>query len=308
MTLRLLLGTALLWLTGCGKDPDATATPSSCSPPNTPVSLPGATFVMGADDGYPEEGPSRRVTVTPFAIDPHEVTNAQFAAFVEATGYRTTAEGPPDPELHPDIPADRLEAGSAVFQAPDRDGPPQWWVFRRHATWRAPEGAGSSIDGRGQHPVVHVSYADAQAYAAWAGGTLPTEAQWEYAARGGLDGKRFSWGDAPAPPADPSRANTWQGPFPFFDEAADGYAGTAPVGCYPPNGFGLYDMTGNVWEWTADRFDAADPNSGLIKGGSFLCAENWCRRYRPAARHPQERDFSTAHLGFRVVYPATPGA
>lgn len=293
---------ASLWLAACGEQ----AAPAAlCGAANAPVNLPGGTFTMGAADGYPEEGPVRQVQVTAFAVDSHEVTNARFAEFVDATGYVTVAERRPDPSLHPDVPQDRLVPGSAVFRSPE-SGTNRWWHFVPGAYWRSPEGPGSTIENRMNHPVVHVAHADAAAFAAWAGGRLPTEAEWEYAARGGLDQARYTWGAGPAPHRNPTLANTWQGDFPFTDTGADGHRGSAPVGCFPPNGFGLYDMAGNVWEWTSDWFVAADANSGLIKGGSFLCAENYCRRYRPAARHPQERDFSTSHLGFRVVYPAVP--
>ncbi|REJ83201.1 MAG: formylglycine-generating enzyme family protein [Acidobacteria bacterium] len=278
---------------------------STCAAASRRIELPGGAFRMGADDGYPEEGPSREVEVAAFTIDSHEVTNARFAQFVDAEGHVTVAERDPDPALHPGIAPEELVPGSAVF-LPPADGAGGRWHFVAGASWRAPEGPGSDLEGRWDHPVVHVAYEDARAYAAWVGGRLPSEAEWEYAARGGLDGGRYAWGDGPPPERDPGRANTWQGEFPLSDEGADGHRGTAPVGCYPANGFGLHDMTGNVWEWTADRFDAGDPNSGVIKGGSYLCAANSCRRYRPAARHPQERDFSTSHLGFRVVYPATP--
>lgn len=293
---------ASLWLAACGEQ----AAPAAvCGAANAPVNLPGGTFTMGAADGYPEEGPVRQVQVTAFAVDSHEVTNARFAEFVDATGYVTVAERAPDPALHPDLPPAARQPGSAVFRAP-AEGAARGWQFVAGAFWRAPEGPGSTIEDRMTHPVVHVAHADAAAFAAWAGGRLPSEAEWEYAARGGLDGARYGWGDGPSPAADPTRANTWQGRFPGLNSVADGHAGTAPVGCYPANGHGLFDTTGNVWEWTGDRFDPTDPNSGLIKGGSFLCAENYCRRYRPAARHPHERDFSTSHLGFRVVYPAVP--
>jgi formylglycine-generating enzyme required for sulfatase activity len=280
---------------------------SGCGSSNARIELPGGSFRMGADDGYPEEGPSRQVKVGAFAIDRHEVTNRRFAEFVDATAYVTVAEREPDPALHPGIPSEQLVPGSAVFRSP-APGESRWWHFVPGANWRAPEGPGSNLDGRMDHPVVHVAYPDAAAFAAWAGGRLPTEAEWEYAARGGLNATRYAWGEGPPPHEDPTLANTWQGNFPFANSAADGHAGTAPVGCFPANGFGLHDMTGNVWEWTADRFDPADANSGLIKGGSFLCADNFCRRYRPAARHPQERDFSTSHLGFRVVYDRTADA
>ena len=178
------------------------------------------------------------------------------------------------------------------------------WRFIEGASWKAPDGPGSNILKTLDHPVNHIAYADALAYAKWAGGDLPSEAQWEYAARGGLDGAIYDWGDVEPDKQDLPRANTWQGIFPVINRASDGYLASAPVGCYEPNGYGLYDMTGNVWEWVKDSNPQA--NQGVIKGGSFLCADNYCRRYRPAARHPKELDFSTNHIGFRVVYPSEP--
>ena len=265
------------------------------------VALPGGEFSMGDARGYPEERPVRTVSVEPFAIDRTEVTNRRFREFIDATGYVTLAERRPDPLLHPDIPPERLVPGSAVFVAPLGSGSPQWWRFVEGAHWRAPEGPGSSIQDRLDHPVVHIAYEDARAFARWAGGALPTEAQWEYAARGGLASARYEWGEE-HPDKGAPKANTWQGAFPLQNSGADGFVGTAPVGCYAANGFGLHDMTGNVWEWTSTQFNPEDDNAGTIKGGSYLCAENYCRRFRPAARHPHERDFSTSHVGFRVVY------
>lgn len=273
--------------------------------PTEPVRIEGGAFEKGAGAIYPEEGATRRSSVDGFWIDPAEVTNARFARFVAETGYVTVAERAPDPTLHSSIPREALVPGSAVFAllGPDGDGV---WRFTPGASWHAPEGSRSTLKGREHEPVVHIAYDDAAAFAGWTGGRLPTEAEWEFAARGGLDGAAYEWGDAAPDDLPERRANTWQGVFPVIDTGADGYQGTAPVGCYAPNGYGLHDMTGNVWEWTAD----ADPakNLGIIKGGSYLCAENYCRRYRPAARHPQELDFSTNHLGFRVVYDAAPTA
>lgn len=299
----LAVGLICAALSGCS-EPTRSAellSAAACTPDRARVLLDGGTFKMGSRDMYPEERPVRSASVTSFAISSTEVTNREFAAFVTETGYLTTAEQTPDPTLHQEIAPDDLVAGSAVFVSPLVSGSRQWWQFVPGANWRAPEGPGSTVTERLDHPVVHVSYADALAYADWAGGDLPTEAEWEFAARAGLDGARFEWGNEP-PEQGAAKANTWQGMFPLEDTAADGHAGTAPVGCYPANAFGLYDMTGNVWEWTHGQFNAADPNSGLIKGGSYLCADNFCRRYRPAARHPQERDFSTSHIGFRVVF------
>ena len=267
----------------------------------TVVALNGGDFLMGEDRGYPDEAPVRAATVGAFSIDAFEVTNRRFAAFVDETGYVTVAERVPDPADFPGIPANALAPGSAVFTPPLSNGSPTWWRFTEGASWRTPEGPGSAIDDRMDHPVIHIAYEDAQAFAAWAGGDLPSEAEWEYAARGGLVGARYEWGEEDPHQGEP-RANTWQGIFPVVNLEKDGHARTAPVGCFPANGFGLYDMTGNVWEWTKDAYRPGDANSGLIKGGSFLCAENFCQRYRPAAKHEQERNFSASHIGFRLVY------
>jgi len=279
------------------------------------------------------------VTVSGFWMDEHTVTNEAFAAFVAATGYRTVAERPLDPALYPGADPMLLKPGSAVFFMPR--GPVSMndvrsrWAYVPGADWRHPEGPASSLEGRAREPVVHVAFEDAEAYAAWAGKALPTEAEWEFAARGGLDGAMFCWGDE-FMPGGRFMANTWQGRFPFRDEGADGFAGRAPVGSFPPNGYGLYDMAGNVWQWTADWYSdrhpseaespccvPRDPRGGaeapsydrtqpqihvprkVIKGGSYLCAPNYCRRYRPAARHPQMIDTGTCHIGFRCIIPAT---
>lgn len=267
---------------------------------------------MGSDSHYSEEGPSRNVTLPAFKIDPFEVTRARFKNFVDETGYVTTAERKPDPRLHPGIPADKLVAGSALFTMALGENTAGRWQFVPGASWRSPDGPkpdrpesdrqGSNITAEYNHPVNHVSYEDARTFAKWAGGDLPSEDQWEFAARGGLIGAAYEWGDTPPDQQDIPRANTWQGIFPVINKATDGYLASAPVGCYEANGFGLYDMTGNVWEWVKETDPEA--NQGVIKGGSFLCADNYCRRYRPAARHPQELDFSTNHIGFRVAYPA----
>ena len=260
--------------------------------------IPGGVFVMGADRAYPEERPKREAEVAPFRLMAYEVTNAQFQAFIDATQHVTMAEKAPEPALHPDIPEDLLLAGSAVFIPPTtRDA--YWWQFVADAFWRAPEGPGSDIKARMDHPVVHVAFDDARAYAEWLGGRLPSEAEWEYAARGGLDQATYEWGETPPSTGHP-RANTWQGAFPVVDTGSDGYIGSAPVGQFAANGYGLYDMTGNVWEWVGDHDTSR--NSGLLKGGSFLCADNFCRRYRPAAKQQQELDFSTNHIGFRVAF------
>lgn len=274
--------------------------------------IPVGEFVFGANDRYLEEKPAQRREVRGFWIDVHEVTNRQFAAFVAATGYRTLAERQPAASEFPDIPEHLLQAGSAVFVPPLalRDGgrPTEWWQFVPGASWRQPSGPGSSIAGRERHPVVHIAWADAQAYAQWAGRALPTEVQWEYAA-----GHPRTILAASYQPADPQTANTWQGLFPLRNRALDGYIGTSPVGCYPPDERGLYDMIGNVWEWVADAYqpghavDDAEPRIRpaatlrVIKGGSHLCAENYCQRDRPQARQGQEANFSTGHTGFRTV-------
>ena len=300
MTVARVLPLLALLLAACGVE-DGRTSAITCAAPEGRAAIPGGAFTRGAGAIYPEERPAAEASVAPFWIDAGEVTNARFAAFVRDTGYVTVAERAPDPALHPDIPAEALVPGSAVFalMGPDGDGV---WRFTPGASWRAPEGPGSDTEGLGDHPVAHVAYEDAGAFAAWAGGRLPTEAEWEYAARGGLPDAAYEWGDTAPDDLPERRANTWQGVFPLIDTGADGHRGIAPVGCYAPNGYGLYDMTGNVWEWTAD----ADPatNTGVIKGGSYLCAENYCRRYRPAARHGQELDFGTSHLGFRVAYDA----
>lgn len=295
----------------------------------------GGVFLMGSDEHYPEEGPARRVRVGDFWIDETPVTNAQFAGFVAATGYVTLAEKAPDPALYPGIPPDMTRAGSLLFSKPR--GPvaltdwSQWWQFCFGADWRHPLGQGSGLEGLSDHPVVHVAHEDAAAYAAWAGKTLPTEAEWEYAARGGLEGLAYQWGDELAPDGR-MLANYWQGRFPSQNLALDGYERTSPVRSYPANGFGLYDMIGNVWEWTDDWYQhhrpgkppgscciPNNPRGGneansrdpcqpeipigrkVLKGGSHLCAENYCQRYRPAGRYAQPVDTSTCHVGFRCV-------
>lgn len=291
------------------------------------VQVPGGSFLMGSDEHYPEERAAHRVSVSGFWIDRHEVTNAQFRRFVDATGYRTIAERGLDPTENPGLPPELLAPGSMVFAMPERlEGPPeliQWWRYLHGADWRHPTGPGSSIEGKDDHPVVHVAQEDALAYARWLGRELPTEAEWELAARGGLDGATYTWGDS-YDPVDGWRANSWQGSFPVRDEAGDGFHGTAPVGCFAPNGYGLFDMTGNVWEYARDWYvpghapQPADDPSGpshelarrfagpagpavVIKGGSWLCAPNFCARYRPAARQAQELGLGASHVGFRTV-------
>jgi formylglycine-generating enzyme required for sulfatase activity len=303
--------------------------------PSEMVWIKGRTSCMGSDRHYPEERPSHRVTVSDFSIEATPVTNAQFRAFVDATGHVTVAEIAPDPKDYPGARPEMLKAGSLVFAPPnhpvDLRNWGQWWAFRFGANWRRPYGPGSSIKGLDDHPVVHVAYADAEAYAHWACKELPTEAEWEFAARGGLEDTEFAWGDE-LNPNGRQMANTWQGDFPLQNLALDGFERTSPVKSFPPNGYGLYDMIGNVWEWTADYWstqhqpDASkaccvpqNPRGGpveasydprqpsiriprkVVKGGSHLCAPNYCRRYRPAARHAQPIESSMSHVGFRCV-------
>ncbi len=284
------------------------------------VWVPAGTFAMG-DTVYDEEQPVRPTKVQGFWMDRTEVTNAQFARFVQATGYVTVAERPVDTHLHPGLPPEMQQPGAVVFISPTdlRHGGDvrQWWQYVPGANWRHPGGPQTGIEGRDAFPVVAVTLEDAQAYARWLGHSLPSEAEWEWAARGGLpnDGSDH---------AQPVQANTWQGVFPLSNQASDGFTGLAPVGCFPPNGFHLYDMIGNVWELTADRYTAhhdaqdnlppdqppapqrpgGEPGRHVIKGGSYLCAPNYCMRYRAGARQPQEDDLATAHVGFRTVLRA----
>jgi len=294
------------------------------------VALPGGTFRMGSAEFYPEEAPVRAVSVEPFAIDRRPVTVAEFRRFVTETGYVTLAEREPDPALYPDADPALLAPGSLVFRG--TDGPVRlddvraWWRYEPGACWSAPEGPGSSVRGRHRHPVTQVAFEDALAYARWAGKDLPTEAEWEYAARGGLDGARFAWGDD-ATVRGRLVANWWQGRFPWENTREDGYERTSPVGAFAPNGFGLYDVCGNVWEWTKDRVEApqgtpaspccaAERPAGappaierrVIKGGSHLCAPSYCLRFRPAARQFETVDTSTGHIGFRCVVRDGAGA
>jgi sulfatase modifying factor 1 len=290
------------------------------------VELPGGTFRMGSDRFYPEERPVREVSVDGFWIDRHPVTVAEFRRFVKATGHVTWAEQAPSEADYPGADAADLVPGSLVFRK--TRGPVDlrdfrnWWSWTPGADWRHPEGPASNAGGRELHPVTHVAYSDAEAFAAWAGKALPTEAEWEYAARGGLEGATFAWGDEFTPNGR-MMANTWQGEFPWQNLRTDGYEGTSPVGKFPPNGFGLHDMAGNVWEWTTDSFDHrtavgrpccgpdAPRSAGdepfprkVIKGGSHLCAPNYCLRYRPAARQAEAIDTTTCHIGFRCVVRA----
>jgi formylglycine-generating enzyme required for sulfatase activity len=278
------------------------------------VEIPAGTFTMGSDRHYPEEAPARAVTVDGFRIGRHAVTNGEYAAFVAATGYVTVAERPLDPADFPGAPPGNLQPGSMVFR---RTGGPvdlrhlgQWWAWTPGASWAHPEGPGSSLDGRLDHPVVHVAFEDALAFATWSGGRLPNEAEWECAARGGLDGAAYVWGEGPERPGE-RRANWWHGEFPWRSDP--GYGTTTPVGSFAANGHGLFDMAGNVWEWTADWYggtreaslDPAQPQFAVprkvVKGGSFLCADSYCRRYRPSARRPQMIDTGMSHIGFRCA-------
>jgi formylglycine-generating enzyme required for sulfatase activity len=298
------------------------------------VWVPGGTFLMGSDDHYPEEAPAHRVQVGGLWIDRCAVSNDEYAGFVEATGHVTLAERAPEAADYPDARPELMVAGSSVFRRPGRPvdlrDPYQWWAWVPGASWRHPRGPQSSLRGRGDHPVVHIAWSDAEAFASWAGKELPTEAEWERAARGGLEGAEFAWGDE-LTPGGRHMANVWQGEFPHRNTLADGWEHTAPVRSFPPNGYGLYQVTGNVWEWTSDWYQdhaagaavrpcctLADPRGAareasvdpaepggigrkVIKGGSHLCAPNYCRRYRPAARLAQAIDTSTSHLGFRCI-------
>jgi formylglycine-generating enzyme len=296
----------------------------------------GGNFLMGADNFYPEEAPAHRVRVSSFWMDITTVTNRDFARFVAETGYVTVAEQALDPQNFPGADPALLVPGALVFRQPrgpvDMRNFRNWWQYVPAAYWRTPHGPGTSIDGRDGHPVVQVSYDDAFAYATWAGKSLPTEAEWEFAARGGLEGAAYTWGDELLP-GGVYMANTWQGQFPWQNLASDGFEGTAPAKSFPPNGYGLYQMAGNVWEWTTDwyrdrhkkpnshkaccmpvdphgpsiehSFDTCQPEIRIprrvLKGGSYLCAPNFCRRYRPAARFPQMIDTSACHIGFRCI-------
>jgi len=270
----------------------------------------GGRFAMGSTRFYADEGPVVEVTVEPFAIDSYAVTNERFAEFVDATGYVTTAERELPPELGGGAP------GSLVFRQTDGPVPltdwRQWWRWVAGADWRHPRGPGSDIHSIADHPVVQVSFDDASAFAAWAGGRLPTESEWEFAAQGG-EPTTYAWGEEPRPDGR-LMANTWQGAFPYRNDGANGWRGTSPVGAFDANGYGLFDMIGNVWEWTVSPYlphSAAESCCGgeqsngarrVLKGGSHLCSPEYCLRYRPAARSPQSDDTSMTHIGFRVAY------
>ena len=302
------------------------------------VWIPAGTFAMGSETHYPEEAPVHRVSVDGFWIDPCPVTNRNFDEFVEATGHVTIAERAPNAADYPNASSQLLVPASTVFVKPDHpvnlSDPYQWWTYLPGADWRHPYGPKMSIHQLVDHPVVHVAWEDVNAYARWAGKELPTEAEWEFAARGGREGTTNAWGEKFAP-GGRVKANTWQGNFPVENTLEDGYESTSPVGTFPANGYGLYDMIGNVWEWTQDwylghvvtthaccsvenprggsREDSYDPRTPavriprrVIKGGSHLCAPNYCQRYRPAARMGHAVDTSTCHLGFRCVIRAAP--
>ena len=295
----------------------------------TMVWIPGGTFQMGSDTGNPDERPAHQVSVRGFWMDRTEVTNEEFERFVRATGYLTTAEIKPDSGDIPGASPEMRVPGSVAFSPPDGEASlaeySSWWKWTPGASWRHPEGPGSTIEGRMQHPVVHVSWVDASVYANWAGKRLPTEAEWEYAARGGLEGKAYVWGDVLAPD-DRWQANLWQGKFPVENTATDGFRGTAPVASFPPNGYGLHDMAGNVWEWCGDwyrpntyararadnptgpieGFDPDEPEvpKRVMRGGSYLCSDDYCAGYRPGARMKSSPDTGLSHTGFRCVKDA----
>ena len=323
--------------------PAASATPApqpSQAPAESPAPagmawIPGGEFAMGSDEPmFGDARPIHRVYVDAFWMDRTEVTNTQFEAFVKATGYITIAERTPRAEDFPGAPPENLVAGSVVFAPPPRAVPLddhfQWWSYRKGANWRHPNGPESDLKGRLNHPVVHVAYGDAEAYAKWAGKRLPTEAEWEFAARGGLDRKKYTWGDE-FRPAGKIMANSFQGHFPDKNTAEDGYPATAPVASFPPNGYGLWDTAGNVWEWVSDWYrpdtyamqaaaglarnprgptESLDPSEPGVKkrvqkGGSYLCTDQYCSRYMPGGRGKGDPDTGTSHVGFRCVKAAS---
>ena len=339
-------GVAKYWGPAVSADQNPPGPPSPAPAPPGMRLVPAGTFTMGTDSdlGWPDEKPPHRVHVDAFYIDDHEVTNAEFTRFVAATGYKTTAERAPVleeimaqvPPGTPPPPPEALVPGSLVFDPPGTPVPlddvSNWWSWTPGADWRHPEGPGSTIEGRENHPVVQVSWDDATAYAKWAGKRLPAEAEWEYAARGGLEGQTYAWGGEAPGAGGTWRANIWQGEFPSRNAQADGYTRTAPVGSYPPNGYGLSDMAGNVWEWCADVYSPdlyreradrgtadnptgpprpADPRAALAlqrvqRGGSFLCNDSYCSRYRPSARQGCTADTGMSHVGFRCAKSAEP--
>ena len=321
-SVRIYLGVfCLALLTACSED----KLPLACLPEselNQTVDVSGGDFKFGDNRYYPNEGPVKVTRVANFNIDKTEVTNGQFKAFVDATDYVTAAErGLSDVDFPEILPEFRVP-GSMVFVAPDLDkpsSPATWWQFVSGANWQNPKGPDSSIAGKEAHPVVQVTHADAIAYAQWLGRRLPTEAEWEYASRGGLEGASFSWGEE-SPNVGASKANTWQGRFPYNNMNEDGFVGSSPVGCFAANGLGLYDTTGNVWEWTdtaygpdrkrdygAEGYDPQQPGVTVktLKGGSFLCSDNYCQRFRPAARQAQDTTLASSHIGFRTAADIT---
>ncbi len=337
ITKRLLIAGALslfvtLLLHKVGKivmNPTANAGSGRSSCPEGMVWIEGGKFQIGSDSHYIEERSAFDVTVDSFCMDTYEVTNAQFAQFVKATNYVTVAERPLSAQDFPNLSKDKRIPGSALFVQPPEGQPFQelsWWQWVSGVNWHHPTGSKSNIEGKENHPVVHIAFEDALAYAKWAGKSLPTEAQWEFAAKGGLKDAIFTWGNEYSA----KKANTWQGSFPIQNTQEDGYFWTAPVGSYLANGYGLYDMAGNVWEWTVDwyrpghedkahqnnpvvsnkekSYDPREPNIAkhTIKGGSYLCAPNYCSRYRPAAREAEAPDTGTCHIGFRLVKTLEP--
>ncbi len=286
-----LISIALMLSVSACSEADTKVSERSCSSAkSTPINITGGKAILGSDNFYPEERPRREALVENFNLDRTEVTNDMFAKFVEATGYVTDAER--------DQPGFGMP-GAAVFAGPSAENP-SGWTFVENAYWRAPEGPQSDIKGRGNYPVVQVSLRDAKTYAKWAGRRLPNEAEWEFAARAGSD-TTYIWGEEKSPGGQ-EQANTWQGAFPIQNDVKDGFASRAPVGCFSANDFGLYDMIGNVWEWTDTTYrDSQGEAIHVIKGGSFLCAANYCARYRASARQPQEAGFATNHIGFRTA-------
>ena len=270
------------------------------------VTIPAGDYQVGSDRFYPEEEPVRQVSIASFEIDLAPVTNAEFQQFVDATGYQTVSERPPDPTLYPDLPPEEQIPESVVFLPPpptvDRSEPLSWWALIAGADWRHPQGPDTSLEGLMQHPVVHVAFEDALAYADWVGKRLPTADEWEVAARGGLVDQDYAWGPEKTPEGR-WLANVWQGPFPWDNKETDGWFWTSPVGSFPANGYGLVDVGGNVWEWTSTPYAVpeGEQERRVIKGGSFLCADNYCHRFRPSALMGQTLDTATCHMGFRCA-------
>ena len=270
------------------------------------IAIPAGDYQVGSDRFYPEEAPIRQVSIDSFQIDHAPVTNAEFLQFVEATGYQTVSERPPDPTLYPDLPPEEQIPESVVFLPPpptvDRSEPLSWWALIAGADWRHPQGPDTNLDGLMQHPVVHVAFEDALVYADWAGKRLPMADEWEVAARGGLVDQDYAWG-ADKTPDGRWLANVWQGPFPWDNQETDGWFWTSPVGSFPANGYGLVDVCGNVWEWTSTPYAVpeGEQERRVIKGGSFLCADNYCHRFRPSALMGQTLDTATCHMGFRCA-------